>query len=112
MFESARKPIFSQADITSLAHQILDLEPDPVPRYLVLRDILHYSPTEAAFQEAEKILYTSRWIIGLAETQHPDGTWGRFHTQDTRVKSPFPTTEFAIHRALALGLDRRSPILQ
>jgi len=36
-------------------------------------------------------------------SQMADGTWGRFHTRDSRVKQPFPTTESAIATALDLG---------
>ena len=103
---------FTRANIVSTACHILDLNPDPVPHYLVLRDLLRCSPTDTALLEAEQNLSASKWIEELDSTQHSDGTWGRFHTQDTRVKTLFPTTEFAIRRALALGLDHRSSILQ
>jgi hypothetical protein len=104
--------VFSQADLESLAQRILNLDPDPSPRCLVLRDLLHCSPAETALQIAQRELKGSKWSIELENDQRSDGTWGRFHTQGSQVKSPFPTTEFAIRRALALGLDRRSPILQ
>jgi len=51
------------------------------------------------------------WVQQLAHEQHFDGTWGRFHSMDSTVKARFPTSEIAIRRALALGLDKDSPIL-
>ena len=112
MIEAANRLNFTRTDLTTLAAKILALDPDPLPRYLVLRDLLRCSPDEAIFHEAGQAAWRSRWVRELESAQQPDGTWGRFHTQDTRVKTPIPTTEFAIRRALALGLDRRSPMLQ
>lgn len=102
---------FTRADLTALAEKILTLDPDPAPRFLVLRDLLRCAPDTALFREAEQAANRSRWVRELESAQQPDGSWGRFHSQDTRVKTPIPTTEFAVRRALALGLDRRSPML-
>jgi hypothetical protein len=52
------------------------------------------------------------WVRELASGQHPDGTWGRFHSMDATLKSRFPTTEVAVRRGLALGLDKNTPILE
>lgn len=110
--EPVEKLDFTQADLTALAERILELGPDPAPRLRVLRDLLNRPPGDPELRAAEQELHNSRRVRELAEAQLPDGTWGRFHSQDSRVKSPIPTTEFAIRRALALGLDRRSPVLQ
>jgi hypothetical protein len=112
MPETLQTLAFTEAELASLALRILDLDPDPAPRYLVLRDLWHCAPGEASLRAAQNNLSESRWIIALAGAQQPDGTWGRFHTQDTRVKRLFPTSEYAIRRALALGLDQHSPVLQ
>jgi hypothetical protein len=48
----------------------------------------------------------------LEAAQEPNGIWGRFHSQDSRLKRRFPTTENAVWRALALGLDKESDILK
>jgi len=99
-------------DLKISAEKILELHPDPVPHFRLLRDVLHLDPTSADYCQAEKALQGSKWIALLHRSQWPDGTWGRFHTQDTRVKQPFITTEVAITTALDSGLDRHSPILQ
>jgi hypothetical protein len=74
--------------------------------------VLRRDPADAAYQEAEKDLAQSKWVSLLVDSQWDDGTWGRFHTQDTSRKQPFPTTESAIAIALELGLDLHSAILQ
>ena len=54
----------------------------------------------------------SKWVNLLRSSQLENGTWGRFHTQDTKIKQTFPTTETAIFAALASGLDKNSGILK
>jgi hypothetical protein len=51
------------------------------------------------------------WVHQLADAQLPDESWGRFHSRDTRTKTAFRTSEEAIQRTLALGLDIRDLIL-
>jgi hypothetical protein len=57
------------------------------------------------------MLDESKVVAQLADAQWPDGSWGRLHTQDYRVQTKVPTTEFGVERALALGLDPASPVL-
>lgn len=103
---------FTLKDLKAAAGKILALNPDPVPRFRLLRDVLHANPASNDYRRAEKSLQTSKWIALLKSSQQPDGTWGRFHSQDTTVKQPFLTTEAAVATALACGLDGRSPILR
>jgi hypothetical protein len=56
-------------------------------------------------------LDASQHVQTLANEQHDDGSWGRFHSQDSRRKQKIPTTEFAVGRAVHLGLDHTHPIL-
>jgi hypothetical protein len=103
---------FTHNDLKVIAEKLLDMQPDPVLRFRLLRDVLRCDPADAAYQEAERDLAQSKWVSLLADSQWADGTWGRFHTQDRSKKQPFPTTESAIAIALELGLDRHSSILQ
>ncbi len=103
--------LFTQRDLITAAEQLLEMKPDPVPRFRLLRDVLQVNPREAAYREAMQSLEGSKWIALLRDTQLEDSTWGRFHSQDSRLKQPFPTTENAISTALACGLDKDHPIL-
>jgi hypothetical protein len=47
----------------------------------------------------------------LSQDQDVTGCWDRFHSMDSSRKSHFSTTEIAINRALALGLDMVNPQL-
>ena len=88
------------------------MNPDPVPRFRLLRDVLGKSKGHSEYDDAEQRLLESRWVVRLALSQQSDGTWGRFHTQDTKTQQPFSTTESALQVALDSGLDRTSEVLR
>jgi len=102
---------YTSNDLQAIAEKILDLHPDPVPRFRLLRDVLRLDPASPVYQQAQAALQDTGVVRLLESSQLPDGTWGRFHTQDTSVKQPFATTEAAIAAALVSGLDMHSPIL-
>ena len=83
---------------------------DPFPQYIFRKDILRELPSRS---ECTAII-ASKWYQQLAEEQWENGSWGRFHTQDTKalLKKKFVTTEHALRRARDLSLDRNDPIIQ
>ena len=85
--------------------------PNAIVSHRLLRDVLLLSTSSSRLQVARQTMLSHAWVEELAHGQHPDGTWGRFHSMDSSIKSRFPTSEAAIHRALALGLDKDSHIL-
>jgi hypothetical protein len=97
-------------NLFELAQTILAMDPDPVPAYLLYRNGL--LPDIKGLRACREGMLKSSHVALLEQTQLPDGSWGRFHSRDSKVRSPFPTTEMAIRRALALGLDQDHPILQ
>jgi hypothetical protein len=102
---------FTHADLIAIAERLLEMEPDPIPRFRLLRDVLCLGPSDPRYRQAKNALQESKWVIQLKEAQLSDGTWGRFHSRDSRLKTRFPTTELAISRALACGLDGGSRLL-
>jgi hypothetical protein len=102
---------FTPENLRETAANLLDMRPDPVPRFRILRDVLRLDAADSALRDAEAALECSKWIRLLESSQHDDGTWGRFHTQDTGIKQPFPTTESAVSIAVSLGLTVRHPVL-
>jgi hypothetical protein len=105
------RTLFKEKDLRESAERLLDFDPDPVPRFLLLRDVLGRGAEDPSLRAAAAIRESSKCVQLLTSSQHPDGTWGRFHTQDTRVKQPFPTTECALRIALENGLDFRHPVI-
>ncbi|HEX2946744.1 MAG TPA: hypothetical protein VHT96_12395 [Clostridia bacterium] len=99
-------------DISGIAQDLINRNLKPIQAYIVLKDILKVPKSDSLLADAEQKVLQCRWVKELEESQEPDGTWGRFHTMDSRAKRKFPTTEQAVRRALALGLDENSDILK
>jgi hypothetical protein len=97
--------------IQKASEKLLQMSPDPVPAYLLMRDGLDRGVSDNDLQRAKRMIHSSRWIQQLKETQLPDGTWGRFHTQNTKIRQPIPTTEVAISLSLDSGLDKNDKVL-
>lgn len=96
---------YTLADLHQSASVILSANPDPILAHRLLREVLHVPPNDPALERAAVAARSSFWVRQLDDSQLPDGSWGRFHTQDTKKKTLFRTTEEAIDRAFALGLD-------
>ena len=93
--------------IQETALKILQQSPDVAVRHKLRFEILGLQEID---QESFS-LDASQHVQTLANEQHDDGSWGRFHSQDSRCKQKIPTTEFAIERAKQLGLGPSHPIL-
>ncbi len=106
------KPAFTEKDLIRAAERLLSMGPDPVPRFRTLKDLLQLPPEDAERRAAERALGETAIARLLSSTQLPDGTWGRFHTRNSRLKAPFPTTEMAITAALDSGFDAGGPLLR
>lgn len=98
--------------INGVAKTILEADPEPVVRLRLLRDVLKHPLDDIEVKRAKMNLSKSRWVQELEREQLSDGSWGRFHTRDTRVKQKIARTEDGVSRALALGLDICHPTLQ
>ena len=98
--------------IEGVAKTILDADSDPVVRLRLLRDVLKQPLDNVEVKQAMISVSNSRWVQELEREQWSDGSWGRFHTVDTKVKQRIATTEDGVSRAIALGLDTSHPVLQ
>lgn len=56
-------------------------------------------------------LYDSKWIKLLRDNQNEDGGFGRFHSQNSKVKQKYSTTEKAIESVNILGLRRGNELV-
>ena len=102
---------FSLDDIQLTAGSILEAHPDTIVAWRLLREVLHRPSDDQDVVRVKTALETNRWMRQLEQAQLPDGSWGRFHSQDTKQKTAFRTTEEAIDRAIALGADPREGVL-
>jgi hypothetical protein len=99
-------------DLRAIALRILRSEPDPAIRIRLLRDVLHAQMSDPRLRKAQQDIKDSAAIQHLAAEQGADGGWGRLHSRDTRALQRVPTTEWAVARAVDLGLDGSHPMLQ
>ncbi|HSB65392.1 MAG TPA: hypothetical protein VLD65_02380 [Anaerolineales bacterium] len=102
---------FNLLEIQAAAEAILQAQPDPIPAYRLLREVLRLSPSDTRLRKAQAAADQSKWVKQLESAQHADGSWGRFHSQDTKERTLFRTTEEAIDRAFALGFEPHHAIL-
>lgn len=98
--------------IIETAVRLLQMEPDPVPRLLILRDILTRPASDPDLRNARRSVSQSRWVSELGAEQDVDGSWGRFHSMDSRRRCRIRTTEAGVERALAVGLEPGDEILR
>jgi hypothetical protein len=98
-----------QQRIEEVASRILQEKPDPVVRFRLLRDVLGVSSDSETLACARREMLESRWVKDLRNEQRQDGSWGRFHSA-MKSKGRTLTTEAAVERGLALGLEASDPI--
>ena len=93
-----------QAEIRALAENLLAATDSPVIHCRLMRDVLRLPEHNPRLQSARRCLESSQQVQTLLQEQHTDGSWGRFHSQDTHLKQVIHTTEIGVERAVALGL--------
>lgn len=104
--------MFTSEQITEIGQSILNGHPNAIVSFRILRDVLHQPPASLNLESARGQMLIHPWVKELAQEQQANGSWGRFHSMDSTLKACFPTSETAIRRALALGLDKDTPVLK
>jgi hypothetical protein len=85
---------------------------DCVPKYIFVKEILKKDPSSPEYTNAYNNMIQSKWYRELADEQWEDGSWGRFHSMDSKVpKQKFATTEAALRRSLELSLSKDDPMI-
>jgi len=98
--------------INEAADCLLQIRPDPVPRYRILRDILRRPDGDPELDDAKTAALGSRWVNELTEEQNRDGGWGRFHSMNSKARRRVATTEGGVARAVQIGLNPGDKILE
>jgi len=88
---------------------LVSVATDPFPRYIMKKEILRETPPATDIEA----IHASKWYRELADEQWDDGSWGRYHSQDSKSenKQKFVTTESALRRARELSLSKDDPII-
>ena len=87
---------------------VLKLGPDPVVELRVRRDVLDVAVARTLVADVAE----SPQVRSLADEQRADGSWGRLHSEDTTLGLEYATTEFAVRRAVSLGLTETHAMLR
>jgi hypothetical protein len=109
VFENA---LPTREDLVEIGSSLLDHSRHPIERWRIIKDVLCLPEDDPDHICAHDAIANSKWVKELDATQHPDGSWGRFHSRDSQIKQLFPTTELALRRAINLGLDQNTPLLR
>ncbi len=96
-------------DLQNIIDYLSENMSDPFPRYIMKKEILRETPSAAEIEA----IHASKWYCELADEQWDDGSWGRYHSQDSKSvnKQKFVTTESALRRARELSLSKDDPII-
>jgi hypothetical protein len=103
-----------EAEIESLkdfSNCVVEETSSPVVRYRLMRGVLGLPPGDPKCDSAYREVLESPLVAELVGEQWSDGSWGRLHSVDTRVKQKFGTTEVGVARAAALGLRADHPVM-
>lgn len=98
--------------IENLTYRLLDEQIEPIPRYRLLRDVLQWPEEHLDMIIARDQVQQSRFVGELEQAQLDDGSFGRFMYDQIPLRNALKSTESAVCRAIALGLDREHPVLQ
>lgn len=96
-------------DLQTIVEILLPMATDPFPRYIFKKEILSKEPTD----KDTDAIHLSKWYSQLANEQWENGSWGRFHSMDSRIahKQKFVSTEAALRRARELSLPKDDPVV-
>jgi len=95
--------------VDEIARRILQGDSDPVVRFRLLRDVLRKPFDDEELASARQGMLESRSVLELKGLQRQDGGWGRFHSA-MKTMGKIGTTEAAVERGLALGLEASDPL--
>ena len=92
--------------VLKVIDRIQELSPCAVVRHRI-KGILKQQIDSELFTQ----FYNSKWVELLKTNQLNDGGYGRFHTQNSKLKQNFPTTEHAVNAIKVLGIGRGNQLI-
>lgn len=93
-------------NINEIANRVLSTSNSCVVKYKILTEILNYDENSEEVRTLREQLNESKWVKDIVNEQKENGSWGRFHSQDSREKQKYKTTESAVKHLSYLGMKR------
>lgn len=91
-----------QQKINAIADTLLSMNPDPIPRFVILKEFKGLTPNDCEYQSLYKQVCVHKSIKSFEDTQNERGFWPPFHGY----------TEGTIRRLLSFGLDKEHACLK
>lgn len=104
--------MYTLNEIAGLGYKLLEQNPSVVQKYRILKDIIGIDRDSKEFMEVRKEFFSSEQYLELESARESHGMWGQYHTENTKVKRVFKTTEVAMKRCQSLGLDKEDNIIK
>lgn len=92
--------------LSSIQNDLLNNTSSPVIKYR-LALLLNKDISQECFDN----FYSSKWVQMLRDNQNSDGGYGRFHSQNSKIRQKYVTTEKAIESMNILGLRRGNELV-
>ena len=89
-------------DLSVIVDKLLDMNPDPIPKFVLLKEFKGLSPDSIEYQNAYERVCHHHFVKRLEESQNEKGFWYPFHGD----------TEGIIRLLLSYGLDKKHPCLK
>lgn len=89
----------SQRNIQWIVDELLNMQPDPIPYFILLKEFKKLSPKDRAYQNAYDKVIEHPFVKDIEREQTELGYWREFHGY----------TETIIRRCLSIGLERHHP---
>ena len=89
-------------NINTAIDKILDMDPDPIPRFVLLKNFKAMTPNDPIYTSLYKQVCDHRFVKSFEETQNERGFWPPFHGY----------TEGVVRKLLYFGLDKDHPCLK
>lgn len=104
--------MYTLKDVIELGYKLLEMEPGIVQKHKILKEIIGIDRDSAEYMKARNDFYESEQYLELEAAREEHGMWGQYHTENTKVKRVFKTTEVAMKRCRSLGLDLDDRIIR
>lgn len=88
--------------INAIADTLLSMNPDPIPRFVILKEFKCITPKDCEYQSLYEQICEHKFIKSIEYTQNERGFWQPFHGY----------TEETIRRLLSFGLDKKHVCLK
>lgn len=89
-------------DINYIVDKLLDMTPDPIPEFVLLKEFKKLSPESLEYQNAYDRVCNHHFVKKIEEEQNERGFWSPFHSRSEEI----------IRKCLSYGLDKNHRCLK